>query len=77
MAKDDPYNKREMDILLKSIHDELVDIKANGEATLAQAIKTNGRVNKLERNLIVIGAVVATTVILRYEQALAVIKLFL
>lgn len=70
------YNRKETELRFATINEKLDANTTLTKQVLEQAIKTNGRVNKLERNLVVVAAILATTLVLKYEQALTVIKLF-
>lgn len=67
---DKDYSKREIDDKLGTIMDFLQRIET-------QTTKTNGRVSKLERNLMILAAVFATVTVLKYQEVLTVVKLFL
>lgn len=60
MAKDD-YSNRELDTKFASIMELLTDIKT-------QTTKTNGRVNKLERNMLIVGVAVIVIVFLKFPE---------
>lgn len=53
---DTPYQNREIDEKFTDIKDTLLRIEA-------QTTKTNGRVNKLERNLLIVACVVGTLLV--------------
>lgn len=53
---DTPYANREIDEKFTDIKDTLLRIEA-------QTTKTNGRVNKLERNLLIVACVVGTLLV--------------
>lgn len=65
----DDYSVRELDTKFGSIIDALTDIKA-------QTTKTNGRVNRLERNLLVVACVLATVVFLKFPEVSKIVHLF-
>ena len=67
---DKDYSKREIDDKLGTIMNFLQRIET-------QTTKTNGRVSKLERNLMILAAVFATVTLLKYQEVLTVVKLFL
>lgn len=56
----DYYNKETIGEMFKFVHDKLDIHTAQNTTIIEQVKKTNGRVNKLERNLFIIGAVVLT-----------------
>lgn len=71
------YSDNEINLLLERVESK---VDSNTELTvrvLEQATKTNGRVNKLERNLLVLACITATVVILKYEEVMSVVTLFL
>ena len=69
MAKDD-YTNRELDSKFTTIVDTLSRIET-------QVLKTNGRVNKLERNMMIVICVVGTILVLKYPDVISIIKLVL
>jgi hypothetical protein len=68
MTKED-YSNRELDSHFTFVKEALERIEK-------QVLKTNGRVNKLERNLLVIACVVGTILLLKFPQVMEAIKLF-
>jgi hypothetical protein len=66
----DEYSNRELDEKFEHIKDRL-------DLILQQTTKTNGRVNILERNLLVIACIVGTFLVIYFPQILDAIKLFL
>ena len=64
------YSVRELDSKFSSIMTELVAIRE-------QTTKTNGRVNKLERNMIVAGCILATIVFLKFPEVIKAAQLFI
>lgn len=68
MEKD--YSNRELDTKFSSIIEFLTDIKT-------QTTKTNGRVNKLERNILIIACILGTVVLLKFPEVLSVVKIFI
>lgn len=64
------YSNRELDRFFVDFTETLNRIEA-------QTVKTNGRVNKLERNLTIVACVVGTTLLLKFPEAMEAIKLFL
>lgn len=69
MSKDD-YTNRELDQNFKAIGAVLERIET-------QVTKTNGRVNKLERNMLVIACVVGTILLLKFPEVMKVLMIFL
>lgn len=61
------YNKRELDHYFGDIRSDISEIKT-------QTQRTNGRVNKLERAMYIVAAVVATLLITSGSQLVAFIK---
>lgn len=64
------YENREVDAMVKDLHVKLDDI-------FEQVKKTNGRVTKLEKNLLIVACVLGTTLILKGSELVAVLKTFL
>lgn len=64
------YSVRELDSKFSSIMVELVAIRE-------QTTKTNGRVNKLERNMIVAACILATIVVLKFPEVIKAVQLFI
>lgn len=54
------YNKEMVNEMLKSVHLKLDEHTVQNTEIITQVKKTNGRVTKLERNLLVVAVVVAT-----------------
>lgn len=69
MTKDD-YSNRELDSHFSLVKDALQRIEA-------QTTKTNGRVTRLERNLLIIACILATTFIIKFPQVLDAVKIFI
>jgi hypothetical protein len=69
MGKED-YSNREIDSKFDSIMALLGQIDT-------QTKKTNGRVNKLERNMLVVSCVVATILFLKYPEVLKILQIVL
>lgn len=65
---EEPYNKREQDAFRQDILDGLGRIEA-------QTTKTNGRVSKLERNMLIVGTAVAVIVSLKFPSLLPLLNL--
>jgi hypothetical protein len=70
MSLDKDYTKREMDSLLANIHQTLGRIET-------QTTKTNGRVSRLERNLLIVGCIVGTMLIMSGSRFVELIKTFI
>jgi hypothetical protein len=66
----DDYTNRELDSQFTSIKDTLGRIEK-------QVTKTNGRVNRLERNMLIVSCVVGTILFLKYPDIIRIIKLFI
>lgn len=70
MPQEPDYSKREIDTILKEIRDNVSEIKI-------QTRKTNGRVTKLERNMLVVACIVGTMLAMSGSRILEVLKLFI
>lgn len=64
------YSNRELDSHFDVIKETLDRIEK-------QVLKTNGRVNKLERNMLIVSCVIGTILFMKYPDIISVIKLFL
>lgn len=62
-----PYENREIDIMFQTVDAKLDKI-------ILQVEKTNGRVNKLERNLLIVACVLGTTLLLKGSELVNVFK---
>ena len=69
MAKED-YTNRELDGQFKTISETLMRIET-------QVLKTNGRVNRLERNMMIISCVVGTILFLKYPEVIRILQIFI
>jgi hypothetical protein len=69
MSKVD-YTNREIDGHFLTIKESLIRIEA-------QTIKTNGRVNRLERNILIIACILGTVILLKFPQVISAVKLFI
>jgi len=74
---DKDYTKRELDHMFTDVHSKLDALIASGEKTLAQTIRTNGRTSKLERNLMIIGCVVGTILLMKFPEVFEIITKFI
>ncbi len=74
---DKPYENREIDSMFKDVHEKLDLIIRTNNLTLIQATKTNGRVSKLERNILVVSYVVGTILLLKFPQVIETIMKFI
>lgn len=61
------YSNRELDSHFVTVRDSLVRIET-------QVLKTNGRVNRLERNMLVLGCIVGTILIMKFPQVMEAVK---
>lgn len=72
------FDNREID---KKIADQSIDLKSYIEKSLApliaQVTYTNGKLRRLERNLLVVSCIVGTILILKFPEVIKVIQLFL
>lgn len=64
------YSNRELDSHFSTVKDMLERIEK-------QTIKTNGRVTRLERNLLVLACIVGTVLLLKFPQVIDAVKLFI
>lgn len=67
---DAPYSKRELDEKFNHILAELSEIKI-------QTTKHNGRMSKVERNILIIACVTGTILMTKGSELTHVVKLFL
>jgi len=74
---DKDYTKRELDHKFLDVHEKLDALIASGEKTLAQTIRTNGRTSKLERNLMIVGCVVGTILLMKFPEVFEIITKFI
>ena len=72
------FDNREID---KKIADQSNDLKAYIQASLKPLIEqvtyTNGRMRKLEKNLLIVSCVVGTILLLKFPEVIKVLKFFL
>jgi hypothetical protein len=68
--RDEDYSNREIDGIVSDIRSSLIRIET-------QTTKTNGRVNRLERYMLIIGAVVGTMLIMSGSRFIELIKTFI
>jgi uncharacterized tellurite resistance protein B-like protein len=54
------YNKETMNAMMETIHNKFTVIDGKLDAVIAQTTRTNGRVNKLEKYMMVVSTVTAT-----------------
>lgn len=54
------YSKETTNAMMDTIHNKFLVIDGKLDSVIAQTTKTNGRVNKLERYLLVVAVVTAT-----------------
>ena len=74
---DKDYTKRELDHKFLDVHEKLDALIASGEKTLAQTIRTNGRTSQLERNLMIVGCVVGTILLMKFPEVFEIITKFI
>jgi hypothetical protein len=72
------FTNREID---KKFHDQTEEVKSFIKALIdpltAQVTYTNGRMRKLERNLLIVSCVVGTILFLKYPEVIKIIQIFL
>lgn len=66
-----------MDTFLDALSNQLDRIEKDGRETRIQATKTNGRVNRLERNLLIIGVTMGTMLIMSGSRFVELAKTFI
>ena len=71
------YNNHEINLMFERIDSSLKSQDKTLERIETQTTKTNGRVNKLERNLIIVGCVAATAIVSRFPEIIEVIGKFI
>lgn len=70
MAKDEQYSKREMDSFFKTTTEQLDRIET-------QVRYTNGRVNRLERNMLIVSVAIGTMLIMSGSRFIDLLKTFI
>lgn len=65
---EEPYTKREQDEFRQDVRDGLLRIEA-------QTIKTNGRVSRLERYMLIVGTATAVVISLRFPELLILLNI--
>lgn len=75
---DRPYENRELDEKFKNVTDSQKRMHEENQGVLQEILtqtkKTNGRVNRLERNLLIVSCVVATVLVLKGSELVEVAK---
>jgi len=72
------FTNREIDAKFKERTDEMKEHMDKLITPLTvQVTKTNGRVTKMERNLLIIACVVGTYMILNYPKVIEIIQIFI
>jgi len=66
---DEEYSNRALDLIFNEIRESLIRIEN-------QTKKTNGRVTRLEKILLIVGTVSGTIAVIYYPQIIEAIKLF-
>jgi len=75
MAEKD-YSKREIDLFMREIKETLARQDKLLIEIKEQTTKTNGRVTKLERNLLIAFVAIAVTTVIKFPELLTLIKIF-
>lgn len=70
LMRDEDYSNRELDKAFQGITDTLGRIET-------QVLKTNGRVNRLERNMLVVACIVGTILVLKFPEVIKTIQIFI
>ena len=72
------FTNREVDAKLKAQTEEMkAFIKGIIEPLTIQVTYTNGKVRRLERNLLIVTCIVGTYLVLNYPQVIKIIQIFI
>jgi hypothetical protein len=66
---DQDYTNREIDSQVHGVHQKL-------DMLIVQTTKTNGRVTKLEKFMLILGTATTVIIALRFPELLSIVKLF-
>jgi hypothetical protein len=66
---DQDYTNREIDSQFHGVHQKL-------DMLIVQTTKTNGRVTKLEKFMLILGTATTVIIALRFPELLSIVKLF-
>lgn len=70
MDKEDRYTTRELEHYFGDLKTDIAEIKT-------QTIKTNGRVTKLEKYLLIVGCVTGTLVLVKFPEVFDIVSKFI
>lgn len=71
------YNDNEINLMFEKIDNRLQVQDVTLARIETQTVKTNGRVNKLEKYLLIVGCVTGTLVIVKFPEVFEIITKFI